>query len=550
MPIDAETEEGRASIGAGVAVAMSGIRKSFDGVVAVEDVDFEARPGEIHALLGENGAGKTTLMSVLAGMLKPDAGEIRLDGDPVTLGSPRDALRHGIGMVPQHPALVPNLSVADNLILGRESSWRPRLRRAALDRWASELRARYGAEVDLRAPAGALAIDEVQQVEILRLLGKDVRSLILDEPTAVLAQAHAARLFAALKRLRDEGCAIVIVTHKLKEVMELADRATVLRRGRLVRSFERSEFDEDALAGAVVGSELKAFVRSEGRAGEARAAARPGLDGRSTANAVLVADGLVVRGASGARAVDGLSLEVRAGEILGIAGVEGNGQAELVEALAGVREIDAGALEIDGCELGSVDPRQLDRLGVGVVSGDRLRWDVVPELSISENLLLSELVDPRSCFGSWGFLSWRRIRDEVAKRMSEFDVRAAEAEQAVGKLSGGNQQRVVLARELSRRPRLVIAAYPTRGLDVAAVRFVHQTLSELRDQGTAVLLVSADRDELFALSDRVGVLYRGRMAYESATATVDQRELGRAMVGLGAGCSHGERPQVEEATTA
>jgi len=513
------------------AVEARGLRRTFGELVANDDVDFTVRPGEIHALLGENGAGKTTLGTMLAGLLKPDRGEILAGGEPVAFGSPRDALRHGIGMVQQHSVLVPGLTVAENLVLGTESSWNPRLRHRAVERWAAELCERFGAGLDVSAPLATLSIDEVQQVEILRLLGRDVRVLILDEPTAVLARAHAERLFEALRGLRERGCSVVIVTHKLSEVIELADRATVLRHGRVVARLDRPEFNEDALASAVVGTELAEFGHEPAAIGVSEDMPRHGGAG----DVVLAIEDLVVDGERSAGAVDRLSLQVRAGEVLGLAGVEGNGQAELIEALSGVRGVSSGTVRIGDRTLTQLDPRTLDRLGVAVVSSERRRWDVVQDLSIEENILLSELADPASDFSRWGFLRRSKMDAAVAERIKAFDVRPADPSRSVATLSGGNQQRVVLGRELAHRPRLLIAAYPTHGLDVAAVRFVHRTLLKLRDEATAVLVVSADRDELFALSDRVAVLYRGRIGYEAEREKADMRQFSRAMVGLGEG---------------
>lgn len=370
-------------------------------------------------------------------------------------------------------------------------------------------------------------------MEILRLLGKDVRILILDEPTAILAQAHVEQLFGALRRLRERGCSVVIVTHKLSEVIELADTATVLRHGRRVAVLDRGDFDADRLAAAVVGAEPTGLdAREPAAVGARRDAASRAV---TTGDVVLGLDRLVVAGEHHERALDELTLDVRAGEILGLAGVEGNGQGELIEALAGVRAIASGRVRIGDAALTRVDPRRLDRLGVAIVSGQRRRWDVIPDLSVEENVLLSDLVDPAGGYARFGFLRRRRMAAAVRDRMRAFDVRPDDPERLVGTLSGGNQQRVVLARELARKPVLLVAAYRTHGLDIAAVRFVHETLLALREQGTAVLVVSADRDELFAISDRVAVLYRGRVRYEARVCDVDVRAFGRAMVGLDGG---------------
>jgi ABC-type uncharacterized transport system ATPase subunit len=501
-------------------VAMRGVSKSFDARPANADVNLDVRPGEIHALLGENGAGKTTLMRILSGSLRPDAGRIAVGGEPVEFQSPADALRHGIGMVHQHSVLVPTLTVAENVVLGHEPPWRLRMRRRELLRDVSARAEQCGLEVDPGRLVGSLSVDVAQRVEILRLLFRDVATLILDEPTAILARPHVERLFETLRDLRAQGRAIVVVTHKLDEVLELADRATVLRRGRVVDVVERAAFDEQALTEALVGRALAPIAPPAPRR-------PPRRDGASYA-----VDDVNVRGDRSEDAVAGLSLEIGAGEILGLAGVEGNGQVELVEALSGVRPLSAGRVRVGDHTLSRVTPAALDRLGVAVVSADRSRWDVFPELSAGENLLLSRIAEGDRELTRWGFVRRRRMREAARARLEEFDVRPCEPDQPVGTLSGGNQQRVVLARELSRKPVAVIAAYPTRGLDLAATRFVHTTLLQLRDSGSAVLLVSADLDELLALSDRAGVLYRGRLSYLSETQAADRSAMAAAMVGL------------------
>jgi ABC-type uncharacterized transport system ATPase subunit len=501
-------------------VAMRAISKSFDGQLANDAIDLDVRPGEIHALLGENGAGKTTLMNILSGFLQPDAGRVSVGNAALDFRSPRDALRHGIGMVHQHSVLVPTLTVAENVVLGQESNWQLKMPRKEIHRRVAACGEHYGLAVDPRALVSSLSVDQVQRVEILRLLYKDASTLILDEPTAVLARLHVDQLFATLRSLRERGCGVVIVTHKLDEVLELADCATVLRRGRVVEVVERECFNEDALTEALVGHSLSPIVRRESRAenGDARV--------------VYAVEGLSVNGDRHPDAVAELSFEIKAGEILGLAGVEGNGQMELVEALAGVRPFSGGLVRIGPNALEQADPGQLDRLGVGVVSGERLRWDVFPELSAAENLLLSAIAEGRGGYTSWGFLRGRKIESAARSQLADFDVRPSDPQRIVGTFSGGNQQRVVLARELSRKPAVLIAAYPTRGLDIAAARFVQKTLLGLRQAGTAVLLVSADLDELLALSDRVGVLYRGRLSYMSPTASADRRAMAAALVGL------------------
>jgi ABC-type uncharacterized transport system ATPase subunit len=501
-------------------VAMRGISKSFNGHVANDAVNFDVRLGEIHALLGENGAGKTTLMNILSGFLQPDDGTLSIGEQGVEFRSPRDALQHGIGMVPQQSVLVPPLTVAENIVLGEGSNWQPVMRTKEIHRRVAAHAERYGMVVHPRRLVATLSVDEVQRVDILRLLFKNATTLILDEPTAVLARPHVEQLFETLRALRDRGCAVVIVTHKLDEVMEVADRATVLRHGRVVKVVERERFDQDALAEALVGDSPSPIVRD--------ATHLPVGHG----NVVYAVEGLCVDGDTHAQAVAELSFEIRAREILGLAGVEGNGQMELVEALAGVRPLAGGHVRIDGNVLYEIDPAHLDRLSVGVVSGERLRWDVFVELSAAENLLLSAVAEGRGGYTRWGFLRRQKMDNDARSQLIDFGVRPSEPERLVGTLSGGNQQRVVLARELSRKPDVLVAAYPTRGLDIAAASFVQETLLELRRQGAAILLVSADLDELLTLADRVGVLYRGRLSYLSPIANADRRVMAAAMVGL------------------
>jgi general nucleoside transport system ATP-binding protein len=501
-------------------VAMHAISRSFGNQLANDSIDFDVRPGEIHALLGENGAGKTTLMNILSGLILPDSGTVSIDGAAAELESPADALAHGIGMVHQHSVLVPTLTVTENLMLGQRSNLDLSMRMSELEEQAAARMEEFGVPIDPRARVGSMAVDEVQQVDILRLLFQDVRTLILDEPTAVLAPPHIVQLFSTLRRLRDRGCSIVVVTHKLQEALDIADRATVLRKGRVVTVVERSDFDEETLTKAVVGHLLPPVVER-----------KPAL-GATEREIVYGVENLTVDGDRRERAVDEITFEIRAGEILGFAGVEGNGQMELVEALAGLRPVAGGRVRVGSELLERLSPSSLDRMEVGIVSGERLRWDVLRELSVAENLLLSEIVEDRGEYARWGFLRRRKIEERAKSRIADFAVRPTDPKQLVGALSGGNQQRVVLARELSKEPTVVIAAHPTRGLDVAAARFVQEALVSLARGGTGILLVSGDLEELLSLSDRVGVLYRGELTYLRTAAMADMQEMARAMCGL------------------
>ena len=497
-------------------IEMRGITKRFGAVVANDAVDFDLVSGEIHALLGENGAGKTTLMRVLHGLTQPDSGEIRLGGKPVALRSPRDALRERIGMVPQHLVLVPQLTVAQNVVLGTKPAWNLRLRQRDIEQDVADAAERFGLVVEPSALVESLAIDGQQRVAILKLLYQGATALILDEPTAVLGPAQIEALFANLRQLREQGRSIVVITHKLSEVTSIADRVTVLRRGSVVARASRGEFDERSLTMAMVGHELSP--------------PRTTVAAPTEAEGALTLRQLTVAGDSGHSAVDAVSLDVAAGEILGLAGVEGNGQRELAEALSGIREFTGGEILIEGQAIPSADPLHIYRRNVGIVTEDRRRWDLVQELTLEQNLALSAIASGSAV--RRGFLQRASIRRRAAALLREYDVRPPDPEARVSSLSGGNQQKVVLARELSRDPRVLIAAQPTRGLDVDATAFVHQQLLRLRDTGSAVLLISLDLDELMQLSDRVAVLFRGRIELAGRTQDLTVGEIAQAMAGL------------------
>jgi simple sugar transport system ATP-binding protein len=458
-------------------------------------------PGEIHALLGENGAGKSTLMNVLYGLLGPDEGEIVVDGTPRRFRSPRDAIRAGIGMVHQHFMLIPVFTVAENVMLGDERvhrfgglGWLDR-RRAARDvRAVSE---RYGLAVSPDALVEDLPVGIQQRVEIIKALVRDVDLLILDEPTAVLTPQEIEDLLAVMRQLAEAGKSIVFITHKLKEVKAIADRITVIRRGRVVGSAEPSA-SEDELAALMVGRAVNLTVAKE--------PATP-------ADPVLEVEGLVVVDDRGHRVVDGVDLAVRAGEILGVAGVEGNGQGELVEAVMALRPAVGGAVRLSGRPVldaarhHTSTTRDVLRSGVGYVPADRGHDGLVPDFTVAENLALDTYDRPP--FGS-GLALWpAAIRSAGRDRIDEFDVRTSSEQTPVGTLSGGNQQKVIVARELSRPLKLLIAAQPTRGVDVGSTEFIHGRIVAERDRGAAVLLVSSELDEVLALADRIAVMYRG-----------------------------------------
>jgi simple sugar transport system ATP-binding protein len=500
------------------AVAMRGIVKRFGSTLANDRVDFTLKPGEIHALLGENGAGKTTLMSILFGLLQPDEGEIFLHGESVTLPSPREALERRIGMVHQHFMLIPDFTVAENVVFGTRSIRRLAFNRVEVEREVAETCDRYGMRLDPSATVGDLSIDVQQRVEILKLLYRGAETLILDEPTAVLGPAETSHLFETLQELRDRGHSVVIITHKLGEVMQIADRVTVLRLGKLASVSERGGFDEHQLAVAMIGHDLPPLPEGHGTT--------------RTDAPVLKVEQLSVPSDRERRSVDDVSFEIHGGEILGLVGVEGNGQVELVQALSGVRQPSSGSIMVDGRELCGKRPAHFYEAGVAVVTEDRGKWDLIGDLTVADNLALSEVRVGR--YSRMWILSRRRIQRDAQRLLEDYDVRPPNPNLRASSLSGGNQQKVVMARELSRDPRVLIASQPTRGLDVGASDFVLRQLTRLRDNGCAVLLNATDLEEIMALADRVIVFYRGRIALSSPTGDLSVSQVAAAMTGASA----------------
>jgi simple sugar transport system ATP-binding protein len=496
-------------------VNLRGISKSFGATVANDGVDFELVPGEIHALLGENGAGKTTLMNILFGMIRPDAGTIALDGEEVSFATPADALASGIGMVHQHFMLVHDFTVAENVALGSVSAMNMKLRPRKVEREVQQAAERLGIEIDPRRRVGELPIDTQQRVEIFKLLYRGSRVLILDEPTSSLGPVQIEALFKTLSELRTTGRSVVVVTHKLSEVMDIADRVTVLRQGRLVSTVRRGEYDEALLARLMTGHELDKLPATRK------------VPDRS--NSALEVRDLVIETQDRKRAVSGVSFEVCAGEILGIAGVEGNGQRELVDGLTGVRKISGGSVVLAGQDVTGNSPLKLRKLGVSGIPEDRHGWGLVLDMTVAENLALSEVASGR--FSRGGLLNPREIRERAREVIAEYDIRPQEPDVPVVSLSGGNQQKVVLARELSRELSVIIAANPTHGVDVGATDFVRRKLLAARDRGAAIVLVSIDLDELLQLSDRIICLYRGAIAYRAPRSEVKIDELAYAMAG-------------------
>jgi general nucleoside transport system ATP-binding protein len=493
---------------------LRGITKQFPGVLANDHIDFDLRRGEVHALLGENGAGKSTLMSILYGLYTADSGEILMNGNPVTISSPKDAINLGIGMVHQHFMLIPVMTVTENIVLANE----PVHAGVLLDENAAEQRVEEVARtfkfaVDPHARIENITVGQQQRVEIMKALYRNADIVILDEPTAVLTPQEALELFEILRTLTREGISIIFITHKLNEVLEIADRITVLRRGKRVETISREGATEDALARAMVGREV--LLRVD------KAPADPG-------EVLLRVEDLHVRDDRGLEAVRGVSFDVRAGEIVGIAGVDGNGQSELIDALTGLRSVASGGITVQGQDLTRATARQALDAGLGHIPEDRHRRGLVLDFSLAENLVLHDY--GKQPFSRLGWINPRRWIRWAAGLLREFDVRGGGPTTRGGSLSGGNQQKVVIAREVSRDPSVLIAAQPTRGLDVGAIEFVHRRLVEQRDARKAVLLVSLELEEILSLSDRILVLYEGRIVAEFPP-DVSEEEVGIAMTG-------------------
>jgi len=497
------------------AVEMRSIVKTFPGVTANDDIDFTVEKGEIHGLLGENGAGKTVLMSILYGLYNPDAGETYINGDRAEIESPAAAMSLGIGMVHQHFMLVPSLTVAENVVLGREPA-----RKGLIDEGEMLNRVRascteYRLDVDVEAPVHTLSVGVQQRVEILKALHRGADILVLDEPTAVLTPQEAEDLFRAVRSLREQGKTVIFISHKLREVLSICDRITVLKRGKVVGTVEASETDLGELAEMMVGRRVVySFEKAEVAPGEA----------------VLSVKGLEALDDRGVPTLRGVNLEVRGSEILGLAGVEGNGQTELVEALMGLREARAGRVSLGSMDITGASPDERIRAGVSHIPEDRHKRGFIPDFTVTENLILGSHREAR--FTRRGFaIDYEAAVGHSQVLVEDYSIATPGVGTHAGNLSGGNQQKVIVAREFDRNPRLVIAAQPTRGLDVGATEYVRKKLLEMRDEGSAVLLVSADLDEIWALSDRIAVIYEGRIVAVKEPAETDETELGLLMTG-------------------
>jgi simple sugar transport system ATP-binding protein len=497
---------------------LRGITKRFPGVLACDGIDLEAYPGEIHCIVGENGAGKTTLMSILYGLHRPDEGDIRIRGEEVRIDSPLRAIGLGLGMVHQAFKLFPSLSVAENVIFRQEPSRWGRIDRKRASAVVSELAASYGLAVDPDARVEDLPVGVLQRVEILKALYRDASILILDEPTAVLTPQERDRLFEVMRRLRDSGRTILFITHKLPEVMAVADRITVLRGGRAVARLDPATTTPEEISRHMTGRDV-VVIRADGS--------------RSEGRPILEVQDLHVAGAHGVAAVAGVSFDVRAGEVVGIAAVAGNGQSELVEAIAGLRPIESGVIRLTGTDITRASVSDRRRAGMSYIPEDRHRVGTAATASVAENMLMGYQRDPALRRGR--FLSTEAV-DTHAKELSDrYDIRLSGVEVAAGTLSGGNLQRVVLAREMGHEAPLILAEQPTRGVDIGAIEFIHTQLLAARDRGAAILLVSAELSEIQALSNRILVMFEGRIVAELDPASVDEAEIGLHMTGVGGG---------------
>ncbi len=496
-------------------VSMRGIVKRFPGVTANAGVDFDLQRGEVHALLGENGAGKSTLMNVLFGLHEADEGEIWLKGQRVAFRSAADAIRHGLGMVHQHFMLVKPFTVAENIVLGQPSGRPPLLEdRRAVEKRLTALSQQYGLAIDPSAEVWTLSVGEQQRVEILKALYRGADVLILDEPTAVLTPQEWTGLLEIIRRLVGEGKSIVFISHKLGEVLAASDRVTVMRDGKVVGTVATRETDKQALACLMVGREVVLVVP--------KGASQPGETLLSLRDVSAESD-------RGLPALRNVSLDVRAGEIVGIAGVAGNGQTELEEVIAGLRPATGGEMSICSHALALGGKGEFCGVGLAHIPSDRYGMGLLRDFSVAENLVLQRVGDQP--FTHRGWLNREAIRDSARHLVADFDVRVPSVETYAGNLSGGNAQKMVLARELSREPRVLLAAQPTRGLDVSAIEFVHRKLVEQRDSGVAILLVSTELDEILALSDRIAVMYEGRIMGVVDAREVDVNEIGLMMAG-------------------
>ncbi|MEW6621759.1 MAG: ABC transporter ATP-binding protein [Bacillota bacterium] len=498
-----------------VLLEMKQITKEFPGVLANDRIDLQIEKGEVHALLGENGAGKSTLMNILYGLYQPTKGDVYFKGHRVDIRSPRHAIDLGIGMVHQHFMLVPYLTVVENLVLGMKSEREPLLNLQKSAKLIEDLGKQYGMKIDPWAEVWQLSVGEQQRVEIIKALYRGAELLILDEPTAVLTPQEVEELFQVLKQLTKEGLTIIFISHKLNEVLAISDRVSVLRGGKKVATIDTEDATSNQLACLMVGREV--LFRVEKNKNE------PGRD-------ILKIENLVVKNNKNLDAIRGLNLSVRQGEILGIAGVDGNGQSELAEAITGLRHIEKGCVQIDGIDITNKHPRDILECKVCHIPEDRQKQGLVMDMTVQENTFLQDFYRPPYANGI--FLDWKYIKNYSKNLVKQYDVRCPNDETLARKLSGGNQQKVVLGREISRGPKLLVAMHPTRGLDVGAIEYVHKKIIEERDKGCAVLLISTELDEILFLADRIAVIYEGKIMGELINDDdVSIEEIGLMMAG-------------------
>jgi len=492
---------------------MRGITKRYPGVVANDHIDLDLQAGEIHALLGENGAGKTTLMNILYGLAVPDEGQILIDGRPVRFAGPSDAIAAGIEMVHQHFMLIPVMSVAENVILGAETMANPIfIDRREARRRIRDLAGKFGFELDPDAKIESLSVGQQQRVEILKMLYRDAQILVLDEPTAVLTPNETEEIFELLRNLTKDGRSIIFISHKLHEVLEIANRITVIRRGKVVGQRRPAETNDKELAELMVGRAVQLTAdRGQSHLAEVR----------------LKVDNVHVRDDRGAEAVHGISLEIRSGEILGIAGVAGNGQDELVEALIGLRKVTGGHVFLGTRDVTGVSPRTINESNVGYVPADRHRFGLILAFPLTDNLVLTSYY--KEPFAHGLLRDERAILDAARKRIREYDIRTPSPLVPAQTLSGGNQQKLIVAREFEGETFLLVLDQPTRGLDVGSIEFIHKRIIEKRNSGVAVLLVSAELDEVMELSDRIAVMYRGSLVAFLDGRTADKNQVGLLM---------------------
>lgn len=495
-------------------IEMSGITKQFGAFKANDDINLQVKKGEIHALLGENGAGKSTLMNILSGLLEPTSGEIRVNGKAVDIHSPSVANKLGIGMVHQHFMLVKKFTVTENVFLGSELTKNGFLDEGTAKETIEALSKRYGLRVNPDAKVESISVGMEQRVEILKTLYRGADILIFDEPTAVLTPQEITELMQIMRKLTEEGKSIILITHKLDEIKAAADRCTVIRRGKSIDTVDVADTSQQELADMMVGRSVSFKV--------AKSKSQP-------KETVLSVQGLVVNESRGLQAVKGLDLEVRAGEIVGIAGIDGNGQSELIQAIAGLAKTESGKILLNGKEIQNLPPRKITEIGFGHIPEDRQKYGLVLPMTIAENLALQTYY--QRPLSSRGFLNDAAIRQYAKKLIEEFDVRTQSETVPASSLSGGNQQKAIVAREIDRDPSLLVAAQPTRGLDVGAIEYIHKRLVEQRNSGKAVLLMSFELDEIMNVSDRIAVMYEGAIVAIVDPKETTEQELGLLMAG-------------------